>query len=164
MSTLVSAVRVRFDADSMWVELSDGRTIGVPLAWFPRLLHASAEEREQVRVTRRGLHWEALNEDISGRDCWLVQGTRAGKQVLRLEGRGSGCARWRPRSPIARDRGHPAGCWGTGGRQRPENGGVVTPTHSAKGRRMDGAPGGLLRTRGKDRKAAPGGSGLLVWG
>ena len=65
MSTLVSAVRVRFDADSMWVELSDGRTIGVPLAWFPRLLHASAEEREQVRVTRRGLHWEALNEDIS---------------------------------------------------------------------------------------------------
>ena len=65
MSSLVSATSVRFDADSMWVDLSDGRTIGVPLAWFPRLLHSSAEEREQVRITSRGLHWEALDEDIS---------------------------------------------------------------------------------------------------
>ncbi len=65
MSTSVSAVTVRFDADSMWVELSDGRTIGVPLAWFPGLMHATPEELAQVRVTRRGLHWEALNEDIS---------------------------------------------------------------------------------------------------
>jgi hypothetical protein len=49
----------------MWVDLSDGRTIGVPLAWFPRLLRSSAEERERVRITSRGLHWEALDEDIS---------------------------------------------------------------------------------------------------
>jgi hypothetical protein len=49
----------------MWVDLSDGRTIGVPLAWFPRLLHSTAEQREQVRISSRGLHWEALNEDIS---------------------------------------------------------------------------------------------------
>jgi hypothetical protein len=49
----------------MWVDLSDGRTIGVPLAWFPRLLRGTAEEREQVRITSRGLHWEALDEDIS---------------------------------------------------------------------------------------------------
>jgi hypothetical protein len=49
----------------MWVDLSDGRTIGVPLAWFPRLLHVTAEQREQVRISSRGLHWDALDEDIS---------------------------------------------------------------------------------------------------
>jgi hypothetical protein len=56
---------VRFDEDSFWVSLADGRVIGVPLAWFPRLLHATPEQREQVRISRRGLHWEALDEDIS---------------------------------------------------------------------------------------------------
>jgi hypothetical protein len=65
MSTSVSATCVRFDEDSLWVELSDGRTLGVPLAWFPRLLHSTAEQREQVRITTRGLHWDALDEDIS---------------------------------------------------------------------------------------------------
>jgi hypothetical protein len=49
----------------MWVELSDGRTLGVPLAWFPRLLRSSAEDLEKVRISSRGLHWEALDEDIS---------------------------------------------------------------------------------------------------
>lgn len=49
----------------MWVELSDGRTIGVPLAWFPRLLHATPAERDQVRLSTRGLHWDALDEDVS---------------------------------------------------------------------------------------------------
>jgi len=65
MSSSVSATRVRFDADSMWVDLSDGRTLGVPLAWFPRLLESTPEQREQVRVSSRGLHWDALDEDIS---------------------------------------------------------------------------------------------------
>jgi Protein of unknown function (DUF2442) len=65
MNTLVSPLRIRFDEDSFWVDLSDGRVLGVPLAWFPRLLKASPEQREQVRITTRGLHWEALDEDIS---------------------------------------------------------------------------------------------------
>lgn len=65
MSSSVRVKAVRFDQDSMWVELSDGRTLGVPLAWFPRLLHGSAEQREQVSISSRGLHWEALDEDIS---------------------------------------------------------------------------------------------------
>lgn len=65
MSSSVRAKGVRFDQDSLWVELSDGRVLGVPLAWFPRLLHGSAEQREQVSISRRGLHWEALDEDIS---------------------------------------------------------------------------------------------------
>jgi hypothetical protein len=49
----------------MWVELSDGRVIAVPLAWFPRLLGATAEQREQVEISAMGLHWDALDEDIS---------------------------------------------------------------------------------------------------
>lgn len=65
MNTSVKPMRVRFDEDSLWVDLSDGRTIGVPLAWFPRLLHSTPEQREQVRISSRGLHWEALDEDIS---------------------------------------------------------------------------------------------------
>ena len=49
----------------MWVELSDGRTIGVPLAWFPRLLHATLAQRQRVELSRIGLHWEEIDEDIS---------------------------------------------------------------------------------------------------
>jgi hypothetical protein len=57
--------KVSFDEDSFWVSLTDGRVLGVPLAWFPRLLYATPEQRKQVRLTGRGLHWEALDEDIS---------------------------------------------------------------------------------------------------
>jgi hypothetical protein len=49
----------------MWVELSDGRTLGVPIAWFPRLLRATAAQRAACRTSSRGLHWEELDEDIS---------------------------------------------------------------------------------------------------
>jgi hypothetical protein len=65
MSTSVSAIRVRFDEDSFWVDLTDGRTLGVPLAWFPRLLNSTPELRGQVRISSRGLHWDSLDEDIS---------------------------------------------------------------------------------------------------
>ena len=71
-----SARAVRFDDDSMWVELSDGRVIAVPLAWFPRLLRATAAQREQVEISAMGLHWEALDEDIS------VAGLLAGRGDL----------------------------------------------------------------------------------
>lgn len=65
MST--SAESLRFDEHTMWVELADGRTIGVPLAWFPRLLHATPEQRRNYRISAsgRGLHWDELDEDIS---------------------------------------------------------------------------------------------------
>ena len=63
MST--SAKAVRFDDDSMWVDLDDGRRIAVPLAWFPRLLAATPEQRNQFELSPRGIHWEALDEDIS---------------------------------------------------------------------------------------------------
>jgi hypothetical protein len=61
----ISPTSVRFDDYTMWVELADGRTLGVPLAWFPRLLGATPVERAQVELSRVGLHWEALDEDIS---------------------------------------------------------------------------------------------------
>jgi len=63
MST--SAKAVRFDDDSMWVDLDDGRRIAVPLAWFPRLLAATPEQRNQFELSPLGIHWEALDEDIS---------------------------------------------------------------------------------------------------
>ena len=60
-----SPVSVHFDADSMWVLLSDGRTLGVPLVWFPRLLHATSAQRAAVELSPRGLHWPDVDEDIS---------------------------------------------------------------------------------------------------
>jgi hypothetical protein len=61
----ISATAVRFDEHMMWVDLTDGRALGVPLAWFPRLLRASPEARTRVEISRVGLHWEDLDEDIS---------------------------------------------------------------------------------------------------
>jgi hypothetical protein len=53
--------------DTLSVELSDGRSISVPLAWFPRLLHGTAAERENWTLIARGegIHWPDLDEDIS---------------------------------------------------------------------------------------------------
>jgi hypothetical protein len=61
----ISPTAVRFDEHTMWVDLTDGRTIGVPLAWFPRLLNATEQERKRVELSRLGLRWEHLDEDIS---------------------------------------------------------------------------------------------------
>ncbi len=58
-------VAVRFDADNFWVDLEDGRTLGIPLAWFPRLLNGAAELREKFFLSPDGIHWEELDEDIS---------------------------------------------------------------------------------------------------
>lgn len=65
MSISPRAVDVVFDDDQMWVRLDDGRTLGVPLAWFPRLLRGSVEARQAVSISPSGLHWEELDEDIS---------------------------------------------------------------------------------------------------
>lgn len=68
-----SPKNVTFDADSFWVELSDGRTLGVPLAWYPRLLHATTEQLTDYELSPRGIHWDTLDEDIS------VDGLLAGR-------------------------------------------------------------------------------------
>ena len=51
----------------MWVDLTDGRTLGVPLAWFPRLLAASPAQRECFELSGggTGFHWPGIDEDIS---------------------------------------------------------------------------------------------------
>ncbi|TAN52688.1 MAG: DUF2442 domain-containing protein [Rhodospirillales bacterium] len=63
----ISAKAVRFDENTMWVDLADGRTVGVPLAWFPRLLSATLQQRQQCRISPSGggLHWDEIDEDIS---------------------------------------------------------------------------------------------------
>ncbi len=58
---------VRFDDYSLIVDLADGRTISVPLAWFPRLLHATPAQRGhwQVAGAGFGVHWPDIDEDLS---------------------------------------------------------------------------------------------------
>jgi Protein of unknown function (DUF2442) len=72
----ISALNVTFDADTFAVELSDGRTIRVPLVWFPRLLHASPEQRQKYELSARGIHWDAIDEDVS------VDGLLAGREDM----------------------------------------------------------------------------------
>lgn len=69
------AEAVSVSDDTLAVELSDGRSISVPLAWFPRLLHGTPEERSNWRLIGGGdgIHWEELDEDIS------VEGLLAGR-------------------------------------------------------------------------------------
>ncbi len=78
MSTLVAEVRALnlvVTEDSLVVDLSDGRSISVPLAWFPRLQHGSPQERNNWRWIgdREGIHWPDLDEDISVENLILGQ-------------------------------------------------------------------------------------------
>jgi hypothetical protein len=68
IETRVAAVQhVSVTEDSLRVDLVDGRTISVPLAWYPRLLHGRPEERDNWRLIGQGegVHWPELDEDIS---------------------------------------------------------------------------------------------------
>ena len=70
MNTLVSeplARQLRFDVDTLWIDLADGRQLGVPLAYFPRLLQATPVDREKYTLSGggTGIHWDNLDEDIS---------------------------------------------------------------------------------------------------
>jgi hypothetical protein len=61
------AQRVRVSDDTLVVELADGRSVSVPISWYPRLCHGSQEERANWRLTGQGegIHWPDLDEDIS---------------------------------------------------------------------------------------------------
>ena len=69
------AERVAVAADTLTAELSDGRTISVPLDWYPRLTHATPQERDNWELIGRGegIHWPDLDEDLS------VEGLLAGR-------------------------------------------------------------------------------------
>jgi hypothetical protein len=82
MSTLVAeakAQNVIVTDDSLTVDLNDGRSISVPLAWYPRLLRATPAERNNWRLIgdREGIHWPELDEDISVEN--LLQGKPSGE-------------------------------------------------------------------------------------
>ena len=70
-----AATNVVVTDDTITVDLSDGRTISVPLAWYPRLVHGTPDERSMWRLIGRGegIHWPQLDDDIS------VEGLIAGK-------------------------------------------------------------------------------------
>ena len=78
--------RLIFERDTMWVELNDDRSLGLPLAWLPRLMHATAAQRENYRIghSGKGLHWDELDEDISLGGLLMGRGeeTRAGSPTL----------------------------------------------------------------------------------
>ena len=74
----ISPKQVSFDDDSKWVALSDGRILGVPLAWVPRLLHATSTQHATVTLSPMGLHWDALDEDISVAGLIAGRGDMAG--------------------------------------------------------------------------------------
>ncbi len=61
------ALSLTFDDKNMWVHLIDGRTLGIPLSFFPRLQQATPEQRAKYIFSGNGegLHWDDLNEDIS---------------------------------------------------------------------------------------------------
>ncbi len=63
----VKAQNVNVTDDALIVDLSDGRTLSVPLAWYPRLWHGTPEERNNWRLigSGEGIHWPDLDEDIS---------------------------------------------------------------------------------------------------
>ena len=63
----VTATQVSVTDDTLTLELSDGRSISAPLAWYPRLLHGTVEDRSRWRLIGqgRGIHWRDLDEDIS---------------------------------------------------------------------------------------------------
>jgi hypothetical protein len=88
---MVSAQNVQVTEDALIVDLSDGRTVSVPLAWFPRLLHGTPEERNMWRLIGdgEGIHWPELDEDISVENLILGKPSGESQKSFKkwLEGR-----------------------------------------------------------------------------
>jgi hypothetical protein len=84
-ATEARAQHVKVTVDTLTVDLVDGRTISVPLAWFPRLLHGSVSERNNWRLIAQGegVHWTDLDEDIS--DEGLLLGQQSRESLASLE-------------------------------------------------------------------------------
>lgn len=70
-----TAESVSVSDDTLSVDLTDGRSISVPIEWFPRLVHATSQEREKWRLigNGQGIHWDQIDEDIS------IEGLLAGR-------------------------------------------------------------------------------------
>ena len=72
-----------FTADSLVVSLKDGRTISVPLAWYPRLFEAKASARKKWKISGGGygIHWPELDEDLSTEG--LLRGAPAPQRTVK---------------------------------------------------------------------------------
>ena len=72
------AVRAHVTKEALVVDLADGRSVSVPLGWYPRLMEASEEEKRQLRLigSGDGIHWDLLDEDVS------VEGIVAGRRSM----------------------------------------------------------------------------------
>ena len=81
----VKAINATASEDTLTVELADGRTLSVPLAWYPRLFHGSQPERENWELIGdgEGIHWPDLDEDISVEG--LILGRRSGESQRSLQ-------------------------------------------------------------------------------
>ncbi|HEX9697972.1 MAG TPA: DUF2442 domain-containing protein [Acidobacteriota bacterium] len=81
----VLAQEVQVTNEALVVELVDGRTVSVPVSWYPRLLHGSIEERNDWRLIGRGegVHWPQLDEDISVDDLLAGRGSGETQDSLR---------------------------------------------------------------------------------
>ena len=79
------ATKVSVTEDTLSAELSDGRTISVPLAWYPRLLDATREERENLQLigNGEGIHWPDLDEDVSVQN--LLNGQPSGESAASFQ-------------------------------------------------------------------------------
>lgn len=73
-----SAIELSFDSNMIWLTLADGRRLGVPLAYFPRLLAATPRQRQQFEFSGNGtgIHWDELDEDISVQGLLMGVGDR----------------------------------------------------------------------------------------
>jgi Protein of unknown function (DUF2442) len=81
LATKTAAKSAWFDEDNLWVELLDGRRLATPLAYFPRLMRATPDQRMNFEISGggTGLHWDALDEDISVEGLLLGVGDRTRK-------------------------------------------------------------------------------------
>lgn len=82
---LASIQHVTVTEENLTVELSDGRSISVPLAWYPRLVHGTPEERANWRLigNGEGIHWPELDEDISVEN--IILGKSSGESQRSLQ-------------------------------------------------------------------------------
>lgn len=94
MSSLTTDVKVKnvaITTETLTVDLNDGRSMSVPLAWYPRLLHGTPEERNNWRLTGKaeGIHWPDLDEDISIQNLLLGKPSGESQDSLKkwLKGR-----------------------------------------------------------------------------
>ena len=83
ISKLCATLEIFFSKTQVSVDLFDGRTITVPLAWYPRLLHATAPQRENWKITGAGygIHWPDIDEDLNTQG--LLQGTPAPRKIAK---------------------------------------------------------------------------------